>query len=98
RLPAQGGFDAVADYAVPLALAALHRVVGIPAELLDQAADWAETLLDFIMTDPDPELTRRTARALEHLRRLVVEPSRPADPAALLSSVREAMAAGVLDE
>ena len=58
-------FDALQEYALPIARAALAELLVVPAHNLDNALHWSNRLLRFMNTRPELEDVRATARAIE---------------------------------
>jgi cytochrome P450 len=58
-------FDALNEYAVPIARATLAELLVVPARHLDDALHWSNRLLRFMNTRPELEDVRATARAIE---------------------------------
>jgi cytochrome P450 len=64
RLPA-GGFDAMADYAMPIPIRVIGHVLGVDIADLDQFRAWSEAVLSIFSRDPTQEQTRVRKAAVE---------------------------------
>ena len=83
RLP-PGGFDVVADYAMPIPIAVIGRVLGVDTADVALFRGWSEAMQLAFEREPTEEMRRATKTAaiqfLEHLERLVAERrARPGD-------------------
>jgi hypothetical protein len=64
-LAGRGGFDVVADYALPIPIAAIGRVLGVDTSDMEQFRVWSEAAIDIFSRDQTPERRAATQAAAD---------------------------------
>jgi len=95
----RGRFDALGDYALPLARLALAEVMGMNERGLGRAHIWSNQLLEFINVDLTEDQTRRSLANLTELAEFVQDVvSRAVREDTLAGALARAHADGAVDE